>query len=451
MSVNTIKLRDLFESRSKQSNGRLRFLTEMKNGLGLCDKAGNDYKDFAGNRILKDRHLRAEDFSLAELCEAIVGPTWKNLFNPDSRELGRYTTARSLVEATGGSRALIESTGVGVDPTAFLNINTFTSVVGGLVEVKILEAFKNPAFIGDALCPAEPTKLNGQKIIGVNRLGDRGKKRLPGEAHTRAQFNERWVQTPETRENALAVDVYKETIFYDLTGDLMNVAGSVGEELAYRRELEILSLVTGASNSFNYNGTAYNTYATSMSALGYFNDFSNPLNDWTAIQADMLKFARMQDPGTGKRILTMPNTILVNPAKVATANLILQATSTERRTGSGATTPQTTSNPLNISVTGSNPYSGQFQILSSPLLEQVCTASAADGGLALSQSDADEYWWMLESGKSFRYMQNYPLSVAQSAPNQYEMLDRGIVASYFANERGIPSVWSPWHIVRNKV
>lgn len=450
MSVNTIKLRDLFESRSKQSNGRLRFLTEMKNGLGLCDKAGNDYKDFAGNRILKDRHLRAEDFSLAELCEAIVGPTWKNLFNPDSRELGRYTTARSLVEATGGSRALIESTGVGVDPTAFLNINTFTSVVGGLVEVKILEAFKNPAFIGDALCPAEPTKLNGQKIIGVNRLGDRGKKRLPGEAHTRAQFNERWVQTPETRENALAVDVYKETIFYDLTGDLMNVAGSVGEELAYRRELEILSLVTGASNSFNYNGVAYNTYSTSLGALGYFNDFSNLLNDWTAIQADMLKFARMQDPGTGKRILTMPNTILVNPAKVATANLILQATSTERRTGTGSPT-QTGSNPLNVSVTGSNPYSGQFQILSSPLLEQVCTASAADGGLALSQSDADEYWWMLESGKSFRYMQNYPLSVSQSAPNQYEMLDRGIVASYFANERGIPSVWSPWHIVRNKV
>jgi len=46
-------------------------------------------------------------------------------------------------------------------------------------------------------------------------------------------------------------------------------------------------------------------------------------------------------------------------------------------------------------------------------------------------------------------MQNYPLTVQQAAPNQYEMLDRGIVASYFANERGIPSVWSPWHTVKN--
>lgn len=449
--ISTIKMRSLYESRLKQQNGRFRFLTELKNGLGLCDKDGNDHKDMAGNRVLKGAQIRAQDFSLAELAEAIVGPAWKNYFSPDSNELGKFTVARSLVASTGDSRALIESTGIGVDPTAFLNINTFTSVVGGLVEVKILESFKNPAFIGDTLCPAEPTKLNGQKIIGVNRLGDRAKKRLPGESHTRAQFNERWVQTPETRENALAVDVFKETVFFDLTGDLMNVASSVGEELGYRRELEILGLVVGASNSFNYNGTAYNTYSTSLNALGYFNDFSNQLTDWTAIQADMLKFARMQDPGTGKRILTVPNTILVNPAKVATANLIINATSTERRTGAGATTPQTTSNPLNVSVTGSNPYSGQFTLLSSPLLEQVCTATAADGGLALSQSDADEYWWMFEAGKSFKYMQNYPLSVSQAAPNQYDMLDRGIVASYFANERGIPSVWSPWHIIRNKV
>jgi len=447
--INVIKMRDLFESRVKQSNGRWRFLTEMRQGLGLCDANGSDHRDMAGNRVLKDRHLRAENFSLAELAEAIVGPTWRTLFNPDSREMGRYTTARSLVEAGADSRSLVESAGIGVDPTAFLNINTFTSVVGGLVEVKILEAFKNPVFIGDTICPAEPTKLNGQKIIGVNRIGDKAKKRLPGESHVRAQFNERWVTTPETRENALAVDVYKETVFFDLTGDILNVASSVGEELGYRRELEILGLVTGATNSFNYSGTAYNTYSSTLNAIGYLNDLSNPLTDWTALQADMLKFARMQDPYTGKRILITPDTILVNPAKIATANLIIAATSTERRTGAGATTPQTTSNPLNVSVTGSNPYSGQFQILSSPLLEQVCTAAAVDGGLALSQANADEYWWMLQSGKSFRYMQNYPLSVAQSAPNQYEMLDKGIVASYFANERGIPSVWSPWHIVRN--
>ena len=74
-----------------------------------------------------------------------------------------------------------------------------------------------------------------------------------------------------------------------------------------------------------------------MNAIGYFNDFSNPLTDWTSLQADILKFSRMQDPYTGKRLLIVPNTILVNPAKVATANLIVSATGTERRTAPGAT------------------------------------------------------------------------------------------------------------------
>lgn len=445
--MNPLKIRSLFESRSQQSNGRWRFLTEMKHGLGLCDKDGNDYRDYAGNRISKDAKVRAEQFSLAELAEGIIGPSWRGLFNPDSRALNKFSQAKAILEATnpGDTRALLESTGIGIDPTAFANINTFTSVVGGLVEVKILEAFQNPALIADRVCPAEPTKLNGQKIIGVNHIGDRAAVRKPGMPHERAQFNERWVETPETVENALAVDVLKETVFFDLTGQILQMASSVGEELAYRKEIRVIDTIIGVTNSFKYNGTAYNTYVTSRTQ-GYLNDQSNPLLDWTSIQSAMLLFARMQDPATGKRILTKPDTIIVNPAKVATANLILSATTTERRSGGGASTPQTTSNPLNVSVSPGSPYSG-LEVLSSPIIEQRCTDAT---GLNLSQANADDYWWALERGKSFRYMQNYPLAVNQAAPNQYEMLDKGIVASYFANERGVPSIWSPWHVVRNK-
>ena len=442
--MNPVKIRSLFESRSKQSNGRWRFLTEMKQGLGLCDANGNDHRDLAGNRILKERALRPESFSLSELAEGIVGPSWRSLFAPDSQALNRYTTARALLD-TGDPRNLLENTGVGIDPTAFLNINTFTSVVGGLVEVKILEAFSNPSLIADKLMPAEPTKLNGQKIIGIARIGDKAKERKPGEPHPRAQFGEKWVQTPETAEFALAVEVSKEAVFYDLSGQVLQSAAAVGDEIAYRKELRVIDLFIGAANSFNWSGTAYNTYQTSRT-LGYLNDLSNPLTDWTAIQAAMMLFMRQEDPNTGKRILTKPDTIVVNPARIATANLIMAATSTERRTGAGASTPQTTSNPLNVSVSPGAPYTG-MEIITSPLLEQRCVAA---DGLNLSQANADDYWWAFESGKAFRYMQNYPLSVSQAAPNQYEMLDRGIVAAYFANERGVPSVWSPWHIVRNK-
>jgi hypothetical protein len=122
----------------------------------------------------------------------------------------------------------------------------------------------------------------------------------------------------------------------------------------------------------------------------------------------------------------------------------------ERRTGSGATTPQTTSNPLNVGQGAANPFTAsQFEVLTSPLLEQQCLAAVADGGLALSQANTNKYWWMMESGKSFKYMQNFPLTITQAPANQYYMVDNGIVSSYFASERGIPAVISPWHVMVN--
>jgi hypothetical protein len=133
------------------------------------------------------------------------------------------------------------------------------------------------------------------------------------------------------------------------------------------------------------------------------------------------------------------------PQRLATANLILGASQTDRRTAPGYT--QATGETLNISSSHGNPFSGRFSVLSSPLLEQ---RALATDGLNLNQANTDGLWFMMESGKPFKYMQNYPLTVSQASPTNYESLDRGIVASYFANERGIPSVWSPWHVVRNK-
>lgn len=443
--MNILKLKSLYEGRVKQSGGRWRFATEIRHGLGLCDAQGNDYRDAAGNRILKNAKIKPESFSLQEMAEAVVGDSWREVFNPESGSLAKYNVARGMMEATGAdARALLESTGFGLDPGAFLNINTYTALVGGLVEVKILEAFQNPSFIADKIMPVEMTKLNGQKVIGVQGIGDRGKKRLPGETHTRAQFAERWIETPETRENALAIDVLKETVFFDLTGAILQQAATVGTELGYRKELEVIDLFLGVTNNFKYNGSAYNTYVTSKT-LGYTNDGVNQMIDWTALNTAMMLFMRQEDPHTAKRILINPNAVVVMPQRVATAKLILNATSTERRTAVGAT--QATASELNIGTVGGNPFAGQFELISSPLLEQRALAS---DGLNYSQTNTDGLWFMLEKGKPFKYMQNYPLTVTQASPTNYEMVDRGVVASYFANERGIPSVWSPWHIVRNR-
>ena len=436
------KIRELFESRTAPGGGgRLRFVDELRHELGLCDINGKNYKDSAGNRCLKEQRTRPEEYSLQETAEAIFGYSWRSIFDPAQGEsFARSVSARSFLEgsAPGDQRALLENTGFGIDPTAFLNINAYSILTGGLIEVKILEAFQNPSFIGEQLMPSEATKLNGQKVIGINPLGDASQRRAPGEPHPRTQFGERWIQTPETRENALAIDILKESVFFDLTGDVLRTASALGEQLAYRKELEIIDAVIGVNQSFNWKGVAYNTYANN---LGYDNALTgNDLNDWLNVQAAWLKFSRFTDPDTAKRILINPNTILVSPGKVATANLILNSVSTQRRTAGSAT--QATAATLNISDANSNPYSGMFNVLTSPLLEQQLVAS----GLTTDQSTST--WFMLEKGKSFKYMQNFPLQVQQASAQSYNMMDRGVLASYFASERGIASVWSPWHTMK---
>lgn len=446
------KIRELYESRVR-TNGRrgcVQFDNDVKHMLGIYDAKGNPYRTAAGNPRLVNPTIKPESFSVRDLAEAIIGPNYAEILGGEVG--GRAVLQRASTIAQHGERALLEaSTGTGVDPTSFLNINTFTSVVGGLVEVKILEEFNAPELIAERLMPAMPTKLNGQKVIGTTNIGDRAKKRLPGETHPRANFAERWVLTPETRENALACDVEKEAVFFDLTGQILEKATSIGKWLAYRKELEVIDLFIGVTNTFSYSSFSANTYyTTSTIPTGsgykswYINDNSNELLDWTNLQTAWLLFARMSDPHTGVRILNTPNVLLVNPAKIATANLIVEATRTQRRTAGTAT--QSTAATLNVADTPSNPYAGMFDVIWSQLVEQRCTDA---DGLNLSQTNADKYWWMFQGGKPFWYMQNYPLTVQQAAPNNYDMLDRGLIASYFCDERGIPAVISPWHVVRN--
>lgn len=469
--INIFKVRSLYESRRTRQGGRgrLQFVNEMRHQLGLCDKNGSDYKDRAGNRILKNPTLRPDEFSLQEMAEAIVGPAWRIFFNPtDQGSLNGFMRHKMLCESQypGDPRALMEATGIGVDPSAFLDINAFTSVTGGLIEVKILENFKSPEFIADYLAPAEPTKLNGQKIINAARIGAKGLRRNPNEPHARAQFGERYVTTPATRENALAVDITKEAVFYDLGTDLMRVAGDVGEWLGFQKDLDVIDCFIGVSsgvsggsttlaNNFNYKGTAYTMYSATAQ-LGYTNQLAaNGLTDWTSIESSWKQFVRATDPETSTRIYVRPDTILVNPAKVATAELICNAMRTERRTAGSST--QSTAATLQIADTPGVPdIIKNLQVIWSPLVEQRCTdsglaypGSGGYNGLNLSQSNADLYWWHFQRGRPLKWMQNWPLTTWQFSGGQYEMLDKGIIATYGANERGVAAVVSPWHVVMN--
>jgi hypothetical protein len=426
------KLRRLFESRTAKDEkaGRQQFVEDIHLMLGLTEelkdaKGGHlgfeRLRDEYGRPRLAEGRARPGEFSIQAIARAIFTESeYDRFFNP-SEGFER----RALVEA-----------GPGLDPTAFLNINTFSLATAGLVEAQILERFQNPAFIGDQLVTIQPTRKNGEKMIGITGIGRKAQTRKTNEPHARAGFGEQWVETDETVEKGLAVEVSQEAVFFDLTGDVLNVAGSVGDELGYEREIAIIDMALGVSTApqFNYNGSTVNTYETA--GTYYINDHVNALADQSDLDNSINLFTQMTDPATGKEILVLPTTILHSPQNESLVHRVLNSTELREVTNTNTTT-----------LSPPNPRTKGWTQLSSPIFYN--RADAADG-LNLSAADAKGLWFHGDPKRAFRWMENWPLRVRQASPTEYVMLDRGLIAAYFANYRGVGAVVSPWHMVRNK-
>lgn len=427
----TKQIRRLLEARVNEARdqvaGRNAFIMELWSTLGLLNRHVNERTgavtftesvDDLGRPTIADHAARPAEFSLRELAEGIFGDSFDRYFNPHDQF----------------SRQVLLEAGPGIDPTAFLNINTFSLATSGLIEAQVLERFENPAFIGDQLVTVRPTRLNGEKMIGVTGIGDKADSRKPGEPHARAGFGEQWIETPELDEKALAVEVQQESVFYDLTGQVLDVAGSVGDELGYLREKTIIDLVEGVTNPYVYNGTAYNTYQTTAP---WINSQSNPMEDHTDIQNSKSLFRKMTDPATGKEILVIPNQILHHSDREDDFFRVFNTT--ELREITNTNTMTYTSGAPSTSV-------NKPKLLSSPIVDN--RRSAADG-LNLSEANAKTRWLHGDFKKAFLWMEAWPIRVRQASASEYVMMDRGLIAAYFANYRGVGAVREPRYSVAN--
>lgn len=391
--------------------GRVAFVNRMKREvLGITE---ND----AGNPVIAKGSARPEEFSLREVAEAVGGRQWVNNFVRP----GEGPDLQTVLEA-----------GPGIDPTNFLHTSTYNSLVGGLIEAKVIEAFNNPAYIGDQLVETVPTRQNGEKMIGVTSIAaNDGEIRKPGEPHARTGFGEHYVTTPELVEKALAVEVTQEAAFYDYTGQVLQRAAAVGDVLAYGKEKTIIDLALGVTNPYIYNGTGYNTYQTSTP---WINSHQNVMEDYTDIDNMLALFEQMTDPTTGREILVNPTQILHMPRARNTFNRVLNSTEVRETTNT---------NSVTISP---NPVKQNFQLLESPIVFN--RAKAADG-LNLSADNAKKLWIAGEFKKALKWMEAWALRVRQAQATEYVMLDRGLIAAYFANHRGIGAVVEPRYLVKN--
>ncbi len=441
-----------------------RFEASVRHMLGLVDRRGRAYRDDAGNRCLRDPvgtdgktmpRLKPGQIPLRALNESLLGDDHERSVRLVEHVMKVREVMEATVSADGEGRTLLEDTGAGaLMPSAFANINAWTGVATGLMEVGILEAWENPEYIADQLAPVEPSRqIEGRKSIGASRIGDQAEERLPNMPTKRVQFGERWIVQPRTVENALAAELAWETVFLDITGgQISEHANGVGDWLAYRKELRVIDSFIGCGQVaaaagygvylYNYKGTSYNPYI----AAGYYdNDITsgNELLYRDNIQNAEIKFRDMTDPDTGTRVNITPNTMLVNREKKYVAEDLFSADKVEFRDSPGATTGD---RPTRY---GSNQLKGKYQVIESPLYYQRCTDA---DGLNLSATAAAKQWMLFERGpKTHVYVQNQPLTmVSVAGNNQVDMVDRNLVLFVKAWERGIPWWKEPRRVVRSR-
>jgi hypothetical protein len=158
---------------------------------------------------------------------------------------------------------------------------------------------------------------------------------------------------------------------------------------------------------------------------------TNSLVDWTNVDAAEQLFANILDPNTGEPVLVSSNTVLVMPAYRHAAHRVFNAAEIHyAATGSNTTT--VAANPL-----------GHYRVVESRLAYRRIMASG------VASVDAKKWWFIGDFSKAFAYMENWPITVTQSALGSEADFSSDIVVRFKASERGAAAVINPRYVVKS--
>jgi hypothetical protein len=357
---------------------------------------------------LAQRQLKPEDFSIRDLAEALV---------PDG-----YEWVRSL-DPRAASGVSLQEASEGVDVTAFLN------VTGQVIYSRIMDSYTQEAFVLSRLVETIPTRFDGEKIPGIAGLTAGDDEVHPGMPYPHLGFGEDYIETPGTTKRGYIVPVTREAVYFDRTHLVLSRASEVGELLGLHKEKRLLDLLIGATNNYNWRGTAYNTYQASAPWVNV--KTGNALVDWTNVDAAEQLFAEMLDPNTGEPVLIKGTTVLVMPAYRHAANRVFSAAEIDY-TASGSETTTRAANLLR-----------GYRVYDSRLAYRRIIA------LGQSPSDAAMWWFVGDFRKAFAYMENWPITVTQSGAGSEADFNQDIVMRFKASERGAAAVINPRYVVKN--
>lgn len=438
MTSHCAELRNRFKNYYKRNAGL--FVQSVYEGLGIKKGSrGQPVLETANTKRRRPQDVDVKELTIEWFRDSGPGTPEENaqraIENAKSPQVAQFL--RDARQAN----IVLEASSTAVVPGDLADVSAYLGTVTGLLDAAVLEGYESPAFIADKLCPTEKSNLRQKKMIGVSGSGDVAAIRKPGQPWPMSQLKQRYVTTPETEQKAAGVELTYEAVFFDQTDQVMAQAREIGESIRLLREKDFFRLLAGQSlyNTYTYGGTTYNTYGTSGN---WVNDEDGPLEDWTDLAEVRALFGRMTSQETGERISIMFDTIIVSDARLPNVDRINSATTLSTRTNYSSGNLQESVGPYNLP---------RYNVVTSPIFDQILTDTAANKGMALTQAQANDWWFAMNTDPAkapFRRMENWPLRTDEAKDGSYSMLKYGIVAALYAQVMDTWAIVEPRAVVR---
>ena len=420
--MNTRKLiRDL-QLAKREKTPRFREPFAMRNGTQVICESKDHYEYLdTFTSALDDGSIRPEELSIREIFEECI---------PDGRELAHACNPRDI----SGTTTLLEAAGA-------IAASDFSNISGQIVYTRLIEKMTAEEFKFTQLIPTQSTPYDGEKIAGIDGLGDKAEIVRELEEYPTIGTSEDWIETPATTKRGFIVPISKEAIFFDRTNRLLQEAGKVGESLGINKEKRAIDCMIDENTTVHrhkWKGTAYATYQTTTPWDNI--TASNGLVDWTDIDNANQTLNALTDPSTGEPIVVEADTLICTKQlemialRIVNATQVTVVSGTLTHAGGYATSGDLVDTDARSNTMVANPMRGAFQVLSSRLLA--------------ARALTDTTWLYGNPRKAFVYMENWPIAVIKLDEGP-AMFHRDIITQFRCSERGQYATLEPRYMVEN--
>lgn len=379
------------------------------------------------SEALSKGELKPEDFSLRALAAQLV-------VGSDGKPVGRGFIDNLAVISEAAAQAV--------------NSDSMAAINGQIFYNAVLEGYRQAEpTIAPEFGVVNSTNLRGERFAGVSDVA------LPlpvipeNQEYPPLQPSANYIQSPAQLKRGLRIEISREALMMDRTGELLDRCRQVGKAVAIDRELEAVACladVVGLASSttagtgtartrYNWLGTSYATY---QAATPWINlKTSNALKTALNVNGANVLLGQMLDPFTNMPI-SIPEgelVLVVTPENEFTARQI--AAATQLRTGPAGLTD---TNPLMVAP-GTPPV--PFRVVVSKYLNRF-----------LSINSLPTSTWFLGSLKqAFKWVRALDVTVSEALPGSHYFWAHDVVQAWKAGRIETSVTWEPRAMTKNTV